>query len=98
MKCNGTNKYKVIRAKLDIIEIWGQRIFLLMAILAVVMTVLVPSDRVFADEETPGDGFETNIVGLFSDLAKTAINIIPAGLSIALYNSFPTADSGACHP
>ncbi len=84
MKGNGTNRYQVIRAKLDIIEIWGQRIFLLMAILAVVMTVLVPSDKVFADEGTPGEGFETNIVGLFADLAKTAINIM-YGLMIILF-------------
>ncbi len=84
MKCNGTNRYRAIRAKLDTIEIWGQRIFLLMVILAAVMTVLVPNDRAFADEGNLGDGFETNILGIFGDLAKTAITVM-YGLMIILF-------------
>ncbi len=84
MKGNGKSRYKAIQAILDKVEIWGNRLFLLMAILAAVMTLLVPSDRAFADDANPGDGFETNIVGLFGDLAKTAINIM-YGLMIILF-------------
>lgn len=84
MKGNGKDRYEEIRVTLDNIEIWGKRLFLLMAILAAIMTLLVPGDNVFAQEETPSDGFATNILGIFGDLSKTAIKIM-YGLMIILF-------------
>ncbi len=84
MKGHGKERYKAIYATLDKVEIWGKRLFLLMAILAATMSVIMPSDSVFAQEETPGVGFETNILGIFRDLSKTAIKIM-YGLMIILF-------------
>ena len=77
-------EYDAAFAKLDKINLWAQRMFVLMVIITTLCSILAPNGAVYADEEGNLDGFEGKILEIFSNLGKTAIKVM-YGLMIILF-------------
>jgi hypothetical protein len=77
-------EYDAAFAKLDKINLWAQRMFVLMVIITTLCSILAPNGAVYADEEGNLDGFEGKILDIFGNLGKTAIKVM-YGLMIILF-------------
>ena len=79
-----SGEIKSVLAKLDTINLWAQRMFMLMLIITTLCSILAPNGVVYAGNEGKLDGFEGKILGIFGNLGKTAIKIM-YGLMIILF-------------
>jgi hypothetical protein len=81
---NVLRQSKSLLGKLDKINLWAQRMFVLMLVITTLCSILAPNSAVYAQDEGDLGGFEGKILGIFGNLGKTAIKVM-YGLMIILF-------------
>lgn len=81
---NVSGENESVSDKLDKINLWAQRMFVLMLIITTLCSILAPNSAVYAEDEGNLDGFEGKILGIFGNLGKTAIKVM-YGIMIILF-------------
>jgi hypothetical protein len=88
-------RYNEIMATLDKVELWTHRITLALVILAFLVLIVVPFDGAYAQDGTPPDEAASNLVGIFTRLAKLFIKVMYGLIMLAFAVGSVKAGLGA---